>query len=153
MARGKEKEEKKKMRRVLIRRMEYGDCWVSGRLYVDGSFVCGTLEGTYRHLTEGASKRALADAMRYNSMAVPSGVYVCRPRWSSSVCPSRCSLEVERGKLAELRLVRGVSHLDAVCGSVVVGDVLGAAVYKSDRALSTLRLQLANDEAIVVTVV
>lgn len=150
------KKEVVKRRKLLLHRVDYGCGYTGGRLYLDGSFVCGTLEGPFALLTEGTSVGRIAQvASSRNRFALPSGVYVCRPWFSSSSSPSRCSMEVVGGRkgVANFALVTGNTVRDAWMCAIVLGRVSGSAVYKSAEAMGTLAALLHGEEEVIFTVV
>lgn len=69
-------------------RLKRGGGWTSGKLYVDGSYVCDTLEDADRGLEQSMGEAAVAAAKVPGETAIPSGEYrvtlgVKSPRFGS----------------------------------------------------------------------
>lgn len=74
--------------RMKVIRLARGDGWTSGKLYVDGSYVCDTLEDADRGLSQSMGEAAVSAAKVPGETAIPSGEYrvtlgVKSPRFGS----------------------------------------------------------------------
>lgn len=82
-----------------------------GRLYVDGEYVCDTLEDTDRGLMQGMSREHITALKQKGKTAIPSGRYAVTINQTSPRFQSRAAYQFCRGKLPRLLDVDGFSGI------------------------------------------
>lgn len=81
-----------------------------GRLYIDGEFICNTIEDTDRGLTQSMSEEEIKSKKIYGKTAIPSGRYkilmnVVSPKFSQK----EFYMNVCKGKVPRLEGIKGFS--------------------------------------------
>lgn len=70
------------MQRVTLKRLYKKDTYTIGKLYVDGSYVCDTLEDKDRGLRQDMSLEEIKKIKVYGETAIPYGTYDCEITYS-----------------------------------------------------------------------
>lgn len=83
-----------------------------GRLYIDGEFICNTIEDTDRGLTQSMSEEEIKSKKIYGQTAIPTGRYkvlmnVVSPKFSQK----EFYMNVCKGKVPRLEGVKGFSGI------------------------------------------
>lgn len=83
-----------------------------GRLYIDGEFICNTIEDTDRGLTQNMSEEEIKSKKIYGQTAIPTGRYkvlmnVVSPKFSQK----EFYMNVCKGKVPRLEGVKGFSGI------------------------------------------
>lgn len=83
-----------------------------GRLYIDGEFICNTIEDTDRGLTQSMSEEEIKSKKIYGQTAIPTGRYkvlmnVISPKFSQK----EFYMNVCKGKVPRLEGVKGFSGI------------------------------------------
>lgn len=68
---------------ILLTRINFNEKWTEGKLYVDGRYVCDTLEDKYRNLYSYMSEEEIMKNKVYGQTAIPSGRYKLTITWSN----------------------------------------------------------------------
>lgn len=81
-----------------------------GRLYINGEFICNTIEDTDRGLTQSMSEEKIKSKKIYGKTAIPSGRYkilmnVVSPKFSQK----EFYMNVCKGKVPRLEGIKGFS--------------------------------------------
>ena len=81
-----------------------------GRLYINGEFICNTIEDTDRGLTQSMSEEEIKSKKIYGKTAIPSGRYkilmnVVSPKFSQK----EFYMNVCKGKVPRLEGIKGFS--------------------------------------------
>lgn len=81
-----------------------------GRLYINGEFICNTIEDTDRGLTQSMSEEEIKSKKIYGQTAIPSGRYkilmnVVSPKFSQK----EFYMNVCKGKVPRLEGIKGFS--------------------------------------------
>ena len=81
-----------------------------GRLYINGEFICNTIEDTDRGLTQSMSEEEIKSKKIYGKTAIPSGRYkilmnVASPKFSQK----EFYMNVCKGKVPRLEGIKGFS--------------------------------------------
>lgn len=81
-----------------------------GRLYIDGEFICNTIEDTDRGLTQSMSEEEIKSKKIYGQTAIPTGRYkvlmdVVSPKFSQK----EFYMNVCKGKVPRLEGIKGFS--------------------------------------------
>ena len=92
---------------ILLRRIARRADYTIGRLYLDGEYVCDTLEDTDRGLTCDMDEEDIYAKKQYGRTAIPTGVYdvtlsVVSPKFSKKSAYAFCG-----GRLPRLLQVPG----------------------------------------------
>lgn len=83
-----------------------------GRLYIDGEFICNTIEDTDRGLTQSMSEEEIKSKKIYGQTAIPTGRYkvlvnIVSPKFSQK----EFYMNVCKGKVPRLEGVKGFSGI------------------------------------------
>lgn len=75
--------------KILLERIFTCEDYTIGHLYIDGKYVCDTIEDCDRGLTQYMSEKEIAEKKVYGKTAIPSGKYsitmnVKSPKYSNS---------------------------------------------------------------------
>ena len=93
---------------IVLKRIYKGEDYTIGHIYIDGEYVCDTIEDTDRGLTDQMSEQEIAKIKVANQTAIPTGTYkltldVVSPRFiKKPYYYSFC-----KGKLPRLLKVKG----------------------------------------------
>lgn len=107
--------------RVEVKRLWKKQGYTIGKLYVDGAYVCDTLEDADRGLTQGMDAKEIARLKKPAETAIPSGTYkvdldTVSPRFGKMPFYQ----EVCGGKLPRLKDVPGFEGVLIHVGSTAV---------------------------------
>lgn len=142
------------MIKLILNRIAKKDHYTIGKLYVNGTFVCNTLEDKDRGLTQSMSLDEIKSKKVYGETAIPSGTYKINVNTVSSKFKNRSWAKPYGGKLPRLVDVPGyqgvlihVGNTDAdSLGCILVGknDVVGK-VTNSVTYFKKLMTELLKD--------
>lgn len=106
--------------KLVNKRIYRGNTYCIGHLYLNGSYVCDTLEPAYRYLTSISTLEQIKEAKRKGKTAIPSGTYRLD---LESVSPRFGNNEfyklVCRGKLPRIVSIKGYAGVLIHCGNTV----------------------------------
>lgn len=129
---------------IIIRRIAKMSDYTIGRMYVDGRYVCDTLEDTDRGLTQTMDAREIARRKVRGRTAIPTGEYqvamnVKSPRFGSKAFyQSVCG-----GMLPRLVAVPGYDGVLIHCGNTAA-DTDGCILVGENKAVG----KVVNSQAI-----
>lgn len=127
-----------------------------GKLYVNGDYVCDTLEDTDRGLTQNDSLKSIASKKIYGKTAIPSGTYSVELTYSNKFkktlpqimnVPGFDGIRIHSGNTAEDTLGcvlcgmnRGKGQvLDSRKWTDVVISLIREAKYRNERVTITIK--------------
>lgn len=142
------------MIKLTLNRIAKKDHYTIGKLYVNDSFICNTLEDKDRGLTQSMSLDEIKSKKVYGETAIPSGTYKVDMNTISSKFKDRSWAKPYGGKLPRLIDVPGyqgvlihVGNTDAdSLGCILVGknDIVGK-VTNSVTYFKKLMTELLKD--------
>lgn len=142
------------MIKLTLNRIAKKDHYTIGKLYVNGTFICNTLEDKDRGLTQSMSLDEIKSKKVYGETAIPSGTYKVDMNTVSSRFKDRSWAKPYGGKLPRLIDVPGyqgvlihVGNTDAdSLGCILTGknDVVGK-VTNSVTYFKKLMTELLKD--------
>ena len=68
---------------ILVKREYKKKDYTIGKMYIDGEYLCDTLEDTDRGLAQGMALSALKEMKEYGKTAIPTGEYVLTITYSN----------------------------------------------------------------------
>lgn len=137
---------------ILVRRIAKRPTYTIGRMYIDGKYVCDTLEDTDRGLKQSMSLEEIKKKKIYGKTAIPTGTYKVTMDVVSPKFKNRTWAKPYGGKLPRLLDVPGYEGVlihpgntaDSTNGCVltginsVVGKVMNSqATFKKVMAILT----------------
>ena len=133
--------------KLTLRRIAKKETYTIGRLYVDGIYVCDTVEDKDRGLKSHYPLEQIKKAKVYGETAIPMGTYVIDMDKVSPKFSSRSWAKPYGGKIPRLRSVPGFESIlihpgntaDSSLGCILVGinDKVGR-VSDSQRTFKRL---------------
>lgn len=150
------------MKKAELHRIAYKDNYTIGRLYVDGKYVCDTLEDPDRDLTQDDPLEEIKAVKVKGKTAIPTGTYrvllgVVSPRFGQKAFYK----EVCKGCVPRLQNVPGFDGIlihvgntaEDTDGCILVGynKVVGRVV-NSKEAFKKVWKALQGDERIYITI-
>ena len=60
---------------ILVKRFDFGKEYTMGMLYIDGKYICDTLEDTDRNLTSDMTESEILKVKQKHNTAIPYGTY------------------------------------------------------------------------------
>lgn len=147
---------------IVLKRIYKGENYTIGHIYIDGEYVCDTIEDQDRGLSDQMSESEIAKIKVANKTAIPTGTYrltldVVSPRFiKKAYYYNFC-----KGKLPRLLKVKGFDGIlihrgvdqDSSSGCIVVGyNKVKGKVIDSQKAFEKLyrRLQLSKNKTITI---
>ena len=137
---------------ILVRRIAKRPTYTIGRMYIDGKYVCDTLEDTDRGLKQSMSLEEIKKKKIYGKTAIPTGTYKVAMNVVSPKFKNRTWAKPYGGKLPRLLDVPGYEGVLIHPGNVanetygcilpginsVVGKVMNSqATFKKVMAILT----------------
>lgn len=93
---------------VLVYRKWPKDEYTVGRLFIDGSLICNTLEDTDRGLSDAMDERTVRNRKIYGKTAIPRGRYkIDMETVSPKFSKKKFYMDVCQGKLPRIKNVKG----------------------------------------------
>ena len=128
--------------------MKKGKAWQIGHLYVDGVYVCDTIEDIDRGLTQGMPLEQIKKIKVKSETAIPRGRYRVRidivsPKFSAkpyywNYCKGKLPRVMDVPGLDGILVHKGVSHRSSA-GCIIVGyNTVVGHVTKSQEAFEKL---------------
>lgn len=97
--------------RLTLQRIAKRETYTIGRLYVDGIYVCDTIEDKDRGLKSHHPLEQIKKAKVYGETAIPMGTYIIDMDRVSPKFSSRSWAKLYRGKIPRLRSVPGFESI------------------------------------------
>ena len=116
--------------KLLLKRIARKDKYTIGRLYVDGNYVCDTIEDKDRKLDQSMSEANIRNIKVYKQTAIPTGTYkVLMDTVSGTFSKKQKYKEFCGGKVPRLHYVKGFSGIlihsgtdqNSSAGCIIVG--------------------------------
>lgn len=148
--------------KITVIRHSAKPTYTIGRLYVDGTYICDTLEDTDRGLSDNMTEEDILRRKVKHQTAIPTGIYnVDLDTPSSSIGSGKFYKDVCQGKLPRLQRVKGFQGILIHCGNtpsdtsgcILVGQnkVVGKVV-NSQRAFRRLYDAIKGDKYLKIDI-
>lgn len=156
---------KKRNMEIILKRIAKKKDYTIGRLYVNGTYVCDTLEDKDRGLTASMSVAQICGVKVHGETAIPMGRYLVDMKTVSPRFGGRAQYQFCKGRLPRLCNIPGFSGVLIHCGNTAkdtegcilvgenkeVGKVLNStATFK--RVYPMLKAASDKGEAIYITI-
>jgi hypothetical protein len=150
---------------LTLKRIALRDTYTIGKLYVDGVYVCDTLEDKVRDLNKDGDLNDAGEGKVYGKTAIPYGRYEITMKVQSPKYSQRASYAWCKGYLPRLLnvphfegiLIHGGNSAEDSCGCLLVGEnkVKGKVINSMatlKRLVSILKYASDNNEKIWITI-
>ena len=119
--------------KVEIKRVAKRDTYTIGHMYIDGKYVCDTIEDKDRGLTSSMSESEITSKKVYGKTAIPSGTYkIDMNTVSSKFGKKQFYAEVCKGKVPRLIGLKGFDGVLIHCGNTAE-DSLGCILVGENK--------------------
>ena len=146
---------------ILVRRIAKRPTYTIGRMYIDGKYVCDTLEDTDRGLKQTDSLSSIQKKKVYGQTAIPTGIYgitlnVISPKFKDRGWAKFCN-----GKLPRLLNVPGYDGVlihvgnkpEDTLGCILVGyNKIKGQLINSTEAFKKLYSVLSKSSTITIVI-
>ena len=119
---------------ILVKRIAKKSKYTIGKMYIDGQYICNTLEDTDRGLNQNMSLEEIKNKKVYGETAVPTGTYKVDMNTVSPKFKSRTWAKPYGGKLPRLVLVPGYDGVLIHPGNKAE-DTLGCILVGENKAV------------------
>ena len=119
---------------ILVKRIAKKPKYTIGKMYIDGQYICDTLEDTDRGLNQNMSLEEIKNKKVYGETAVPTGTYKVDMNTVSPKFKSRTWAKPYGGKLPRLVLVPGYDGVLIHPGNKAE-DTLGCILVGENKAV------------------
>lgn len=119
---------------ILLKRIAKKSKYTIGKMYIDGQYICDTLEDTDRGLNQNMSLEEIKNKKVYGETAVPTGTYKVDMNTVSPKFKSRIWAKPYGGKLPRLVLVPGYDGVLIHPGNKAE-DTLGCILVGENKAV------------------
>lgn len=146
---------------IRLKRIARKEGYTIGKLYVDGKYVCDTLEDKDRGLTSKMSEAQISGMKLHGETAIPTGRYLIDMKTVSPRFGGRAQYQFCKGRLPRLCNIPGFSGVLIHCGNtakdtegcILVGE--NKEVGKVLNSTATFKrvypmLKAANDKGEVI---
>lgn len=123
---------------ILVKRIAKKSKYTVGKLYIDGQYICNTLEDTDRGLSQDMPLEEIKKKKVYGETAIPSGVYKVDMNTISPKFKSRTWAKPYGGKIPRLVAVPGYE---------------GVLIHPGNKAADSLGCILVGENTVVGQVV
>ena len=127
---------------ILVRRIAKRPTYTIGRMYIDGKYVCDTLEDTDRGLKQSMSLEEIKKKKIYGKTAIPTGTYKVTMDVVSPKFKNRVWAKPYGGKLPRLIAVPGYEGVLIHAGNKAE-DSLGCVLVGENKVVG----QVINSQA------
>lgn len=147
--------------KILIKRIAKLPTYTIGKMYIDGKYVCDTLEDTDRGLNSLMSKEEIIKKKIYGETAIPIGEYKVDLNTISPKFKNRSWAKPWGGKLPRLKEVKGFEGVlihvgnssDDTLGCILVGqNKVKGRLINSTSTFSKLMAILQDQKEIILTI-
>ena len=118
--------------KLKLERIARRDTYTIGRLYVDGQYLCDTLEDKDRGLTQDMSEAEIRKVKVYGETAIPKGTYKVTLNVYSHTFGKKASYSFTGGYLPRLSDVPGYSGI-LIHGGNTAKDTLGCILVGDNK--------------------
>ena len=119
---------------ILVKRIAKKSKYTIGKMYIDGQYICDTLEDADRGLNQNMSLEEIKNKKVYGETAVPTGTYKGDMNTVSPKFKSRTWAKPYGGKLPRLVLVPGYDGVLIHPGNKAE-DTLGCILVGENKAV------------------
>ena len=119
---------------ILVKRNAKKPKYTIGKMYIDGQYICDTLEDADRGLNQNMSLEEIKNKKVYGETAVPTGTYKVDMNTVSPKFKSRTWAKPYGGKLPRLVLVPGYDGVLIHPGNKAE-DTLGCILVGENKAV------------------
>lgn len=119
---------------ILVKRIAKKPKYTIGKMYIDGQYICDTLEDADRGLNQNMSLKEIKNKKVYGETAVPTGTYKVDMNTVSPKFKSRTWAKPYGGKLPRLVLVPGYDGVLIHPGNKAE-DTLGCILVGENKAV------------------
>ena len=119
---------------ILLKRIAKKSKYTIGKMYIDGQYICDTLEDADRGLNQNMSLEEIKNKKVYGETAVPTGTYKVDMNTVSPKFKSRTWAKPYGGKLPRLVLVPGYDGVLIHPGNKAE-DTLGCILVGENKAV------------------
>ena len=119
---------------ILVKRIAKKSKYTIGKMYIDGQYICDTLEDADRGLNQNMSLEEIKNKKVYGETAVPTGTYKVDMNTVSPKFKSRTWAKPYEGKLPRLVLVPGYDGVLIHPGNKAE-DTLGCILVGENKAV------------------
>ena len=119
---------------ILVKRIAKKSKYTIGKMYIDGQYICDTLEDADRGLNQNMSLEEIKNKKVYGETAVPTGTYKVDMNTVSPKFKSRTWAKPYGGKLPRLVLVPGYDGVLIHPGNKAE-DTLGCILVGENKAI------------------
>lgn len=117
---------------ILLKRIAKKEKYTIGNLYIDGKFICNTLEDSDRNLTDSMSQEDINKIKVYGQTAIPTGTYKVDMNTISPKFKNRAWAKPYEGRIPRLLNVKGFEGILIHCGNSAQ-DSLGCILVGENR--------------------
>lgn len=104
---------------ITLRRIAFKPKYTIGKLYIDGNYVCDTIEDTDRNLDDSMIEDEIKKKKVYGETAIPYGTYPVRITYSNKFKKMLPLVENVKG-FSGIRIHSGNTEKDSL-GCIIVG--------------------------------
>lgn len=104
---------------ITLRRITFKPKYTIGKLYIDGNYVCDTIEDTDRNLDDSMIEDEIKKKKVYGETAIPYGTYPVRITYSNKFKKMLPLVENVKG-FSGIRIHSGNTEKDSL-GCIIVG--------------------------------
>lgn len=119
---------------ILVKRIAKKSKYTIGKMYIDGQYICDTLEDADRGLNQNMSLEEIKNKKVYGETSVPTGTYKVDMNTVSPKFKSRTWAKPYGGKLPRLVLVPGYDGVLIHPGNKAE-DTLGCILVGENKAV------------------
>ena len=119
---------------ILLKRIAKKSKYTIGKMYIDGQYICDTLEDADRGLNQNMSLKEINNKKVYGETAIPTGTYKVDMNTVSPKFKSRLWAKPYGGKLPRLVLVPGYDGVLIHPGNKAE-DTLGCILVGENKAI------------------
>lgn len=147
---------------ILVKRIAKRPNYTIGKLYIDGNYICDTLEDTDRGLTQAMTLEEIKSKKVYSQTAIPTGTYKITLNVVSQKFKNRVWAEPYEGKLPRLLNVPGYEGVlihpgsteKDTSGCILVGQnkVVGQVINSTKTFNQLMSILNKSKEDITITI-
>ena len=119
---------------ILVKRIAKKSKYTIGKMYIDGQYICDTLEDTDRGLNQNMSLEEIKKKKVYGETAIPTGTYKVDMNTVSPKFNNRVWAKPYGGKLPRLIAVPGYEGVLIHAGNRAE-DTLGCVLVGENKAV------------------
>ena len=121
------------MKKIELKRIAKRDTYTIGKMYVDGKYVCDTIEDKDRGLSDSMTVEEVKAKKVYGKTAIPTGTYkVWMTMESAKFGKQQFYKDVCKGRLPRLGGVKGFEGILIHCGNTA-DDSLGCILVGENK--------------------